>query len=289
MKGWRRGWLLKRFRQHAQANGPGLYSEHAAAVEAGSIRLLGYTRSMAGNAFYRLGRITGVQLRKAKWMWQSVAGSEADAIHAEHDVGRDMAAVVLEETPRDLDQATQSLLDEVGRKLTQVVRNRLHRFQMTALDTDRPTAFALPGGFIFLTRSLVHLCDRDRDEVAFVLAHEMAHVIRRHAIDRLLQQKVVSAVARVSPGRGALGSWIRQVGFQALERAYSRDQELEADELGVRLMRAAGFDPAGAVRLLQRLGELDRRPDPLGLGPYLSTHPPVEDRIHQLRRLAFPY
>ena len=174
---------------------------------------------MVGNAFYRLGRITGVQFRKAKWMWQSVAGSEADAIQAEHGVGRDMATVVLEETPRDLDQTTQALLDDVEGKLTPVVRNRLHRFQMTAVNPDQPTAFALPGGFIFVARSLVHLCDRDRDEVAFVLAHEMAHVIRRHAIDRLLQQKVVSALALASPGRGALASWIRQVGFQGLAPA----------------------------------------------------------------------
>jgi predicted Zn-dependent protease len=241
---------------------------------------------MSGNAFYRLGRITGVQFRKAKWMWQSLAGSEAEAIQAEYGVGRDMAAVVLEETPRDPEQTTQALLDELSGKLTPVVRNRLHRFQMTAVNPDRPSAFALPGGFIFVARSLVRLCDRDRDELAFVLAHEMAHVIRRHAIDRLLQQKVISALALASPGRGALASWIRQVGVQGLGRAYSRDQEFEADELGLRLMRAAGFDPAGAIRLLQRLGALEATPGPLDLGPYFSTHPPVEDRVGRLYRLA---
>jgi Zn-dependent protease with chaperone function len=240
---------------------------------------------MANNAFHKLGRIAGVQLRKAKWMWQSVAGTEADAIRAEHGVGQDMAAVVLQDMRRDPDQATQALLDEVRGKLTVVVRNRLHRFQTTAVTADQPTAFALPGGFIFVAGTLVHLCQRDRDEVAFVLAHEMAHVIRRHAIDRLLQQKVVSALSLASPGRGVLAPWIRRVGVQGLERAYSRDQEFEADELGVRLIRAAGFDAAGAIRLLQRLSELDRRPDPLGLGTYLSTHPPVEDRVRRLRRL----
>jgi predicted Zn-dependent protease len=245
-----------------------------------------YTRSVAPGAFYRLGRMAGVQVRKAKWIWQSVAGSEADAIQAEHSVGRDMAAALLEETPCDSDQTTQALLDEVGAQLTAVVRNRFHRFQMTSVKADQPTAFALPGGFIFVARSLVNLCHRDRDEVAFVLAHEMAHVIRRHAIDRLLKQKVVSAAALVSPGKGAIALWLRQVGFQWLERAYSRDEEFEADELGLLLMRAAGFDPAGAIRVLQRLGKLDRSPDPLGLGPYLSTHPPVEDRVVRLRRIS---
>jgi predicted Zn-dependent protease len=218
-------------------------------------------------------------------MWQSVAGREADAIRAEYGVGRDMAAVVLADTRRDPDHATQALLDDVRGRLTSVVRNRLHRFEATAVTADQPTAFALPGGFIFVAGTLLHLCQRDRDEVAFVVAHEMAHVIRRHAIDRLLQQKVLSVLSLASPGRGVLGSGIRRVGMQGLERAYSRDQEFEADELGVRLMRAAGFDVAGAVRLLQRFGDLDRRPDRFGVGAYMSTHPPVEDRVGRLRRL----
>ena len=92
----------------------------------------------------------------------------------------------------------------------------------------------------------LNLCDRNRDEVAFILGHEMAHVIRRHAIDRLLTQQVLSAVTLVSPGRGALASWIRRVGVQSLERAYSQDEEFEADELGLLLVRAAHFNPAGA-------------------------------------------
>jgi len=197
-----------------------------------------------------------------------------------------MAAVVIEDTPRDPDPTAQALLDEVREALARVVRNRLHRFRTTVVAADQPTAFALPGGFIFVSGSLVRLCERDRDEVAFVVAHEMAHVIRRHAIDRLLQQKVVSALSLASPGRGLLAPWIRRVGLQGLERAHSRDQEFEADELGVRLMRAAGFDTAGAIRSLQRLRELDRGIDPLNVGPYLSTHPPIEDRVRQLRRLA---
>ena len=242
--------------------------------------------SVSGNAFYKLGQLAGGQVRKAQWLWQSVAGSEADAILAERKVGRDMATALLEETPRDSDQTTQALLDAVGEQLTGVVRNQLHRFQVTSVTVDRPTALALPGGFIFIARPLVDLSDRNRDEVAFVLAHEMAHVIRRHAINRLLKQKVVSAVTLVSPARGALALWIRQVGFQWLERAYSRKEEFEADELGLLLMRAAGFDSAGAIRVLQRLGKLDRSPDPLGLGPYLSTHPPIEDRVVRLRALS---
>ncbi len=93
----------------------------------------------------------------------------------------------------------------------------------------------------------------------------------------------MSAAAMASPGRGALAAWIRQVGVQWLERAYSREQEYEADELGLRLSRTAGFDPAGAIRALTRLGELERPREPIGLDAYLSTHPPVEERVRRLR------
>ena len=240
---------------------------------------------MTGSGFYRLGRIAGVQFKKAKWLWQSVAGSEAEAIRAEYGVGQDMAAVMLEQTPRDPHPASQTMVDEVGAKLAAVVRNPLHRFDVTVVKATHPTALALPGGFIFIGRSLMELCDRDEDEVAFILAHEMAHVIRRHAIERLLKQKIMSAAAMASPGRGALAAWIRQVGIQWLERAYSREQEYEADELGLRLSRAARFDPAGAIRALQRLGELEPPSDAVGLDAYLSTHPPVEDRVRRLQVL----
>ena len=241
---------------------------------------------MAESGFYRFGRKAGVRFRKAKWLWESAVGGEDDAIRAEQGVGRDMAAVILEQKPRTADEEVQAFLDEIRQALAAVVRNELHRFHVASIEEDHPTAFALPGGFIFVARSLVDLCELNRDEMAFVLAHEMAHVIRRHAIDRVLREKVVSAASLASPGRGALTSWIRKVGFQWLERAYSRDQEFEADELGMLLMRAAGFDLVGATRLLQRLDGLDRTPDHLGLGPYLSTHPSVDDRVLKLRQLV---
>ena len=229
--------------------------------------------------------MAGGKFRKAKWMWESAAGSEADAIRAEYGVGRDMAAVIQERAHTDPE--VQAFLGGIGQQLAQSVRNKLHRFQVTAVAEEHPTAFALPGGFIFVARSLVELCDNDRDEMAFVVAHEMAHVIRRHAINRLLRQTALSAAALAAPGRGSLAPWIKKVGLEWLERAYSQEHEFEADAFGALLMRAAGFDPAGAIRLLQRLGGLDQTPDHSGLAPYLSTHPAVEDRILHLRhRLA---
>ena len=80
-------------------------------------------------------------------MWESAAGSEADAIRAEYGVGRDMAAVIQEQAPFDTDPEVQAFLGGIEQQLAQSVRNKLHRFRVTAVAEEHPTAFALPGGF----------------------------------------------------------------------------------------------------------------------------------------------
>ena len=242
---------------------------------------------MTDSSLYKLGRLAGGKVRKVKWMWGSLTGDETEAIGAEYGIGRDMAAVVREQSGCDADPALQMLLDDTRDRLAGVVRNKLHRFEVGVVRDDQPTAYALPGGFIFLTRSLTELCERDRDELAFVLAHEMAHVIRRHAINRVLRQTAYAAASMVAPGRGAITPWLRRAGLEWLERAYSRDQEFEADALGGLLTRAAGYDSGGALRLFERFQRLDCSAGSPGLGAYLSTHPPVGDRLTRLRnRLA---
>ena len=241
---------------------------------------------MTRSASYLFGRLAGRQFRKAVWMWDSVAGSEDDAIRAQQGLGREMAAAVREQAPGAVDPTAQRLLDELAETLADRVRNPLYHFEVAAVAGDHPTAFALPGGYIFVAPALVELTGRDRDELAFVIGHEMAHVIRGHAIDRIKiawSQKALSAVSVATPAGRTVAPWLRRVGVRWLEKAYSREQEFEADELGGRLMRAAGFDPHGCIRMLERFRRMEPESDPLGLASYLSTHPPVDDRIFRLR------
>ncbi len=243
---------------------------------------------MTDSAFYKFGRLAGAKARKVQWMWSSLTGNDEAAIEAEYGVGREMATVVRERSGVEADPDLQRLLDDIRERLSAVVRNKLHRFDVTMVRDDQPTAYALPGGFIFVTKPLTELCERDGDELAFVIAHEMAHVIRRHAINRVLRQTAFAAASMAAPGRGTIAPWLRKVGVEWLERAYSQDQEFEADEMGVLLTRAAGFDAAGAVRLFGRLQALGGQPDASGIGAYLSTHPPVAERLERLRRHAAP-
>ena len=240
-----------------------------------------------GSVFYRFGRLAGRKARKATWVWHSLTGDDDKAIEAEYGVGADMAAVVREKSGVEADPALRVQLDQTVTALAGVVRNRLHRFEVGVVGDEQPTAYALPGGFIFLTASLADLCRRDRDELAFVVAHEMAHVIRRHAVKRVLRQTAYSAASILTPGRGVIAPWLHRIGLEWLERAYSREQELEADALAVLLTRGAGFDPEGALRLLERLRTLEPAGG-RGMGAYLSTHPPVEDRVAALRPRVAP-
>jgi len=234
--------------------------------------------------FYHLGRKMGPKVRKARWMWASATGTQTDTIRLEHGVGQDLAHEAKQQLQMDAEPRTREILDETGRRLAACVADKLRTFHFDAFLCGEPNAFALPGGFIFISRPILDLCGWNEHEIAFILGHEMGHVLKGHAIDRIMTNSAVAAASRSVTVQGPLGAWLRNVGIRFLETAYSRDNELDADKLGVRLATAAGYDPQGAIRLLSRLARLHQSPDPLTLGEYLSTHPTAEVRIQTIRR-----
>lgn len=239
---------------------------------------------MARSLFYNLGKKLGPRVRRAKWAWGALTGTEADVIRLEQRVGLDLAQEARDQLQMDRDPGTREVLDEVGARLASRVANKLRSFHFDAFSGGEPNAFALPGGFIFASRSILDLCQGDTDQMAFILAHEMGHVISGHAIKRIMTHSAVSVVSCATPVQGVLGPWLRRVGVQFLVTAYSRDQELDADALAARLADAAGYDPRAGVTLFRNLAELKKTPDSLGLGEYFSTHPSFEVRINALQR-----
>ncbi|MEN8161214.1 MAG: M48 family metalloprotease, partial [Myxococcota bacterium] len=155
-------------------------------------------------------------------------------------------------------------------------------------------AFALPGGPIFVTRGLLALV-RSEDELAGVLAHEVAHVAARHSVRQVtaatplavlfgLPAAIVGSVSRPLGSLVALpGALVSKLALSA----YGRDQEYEADRLGAELVRAVGLSPLGLAGLLERLAReeaLHREgPQPLS---FFSSHPRTPDRMEQVRAHA---
>jgi predicted Zn-dependent protease len=161
------------------------------------------------------------------------------------------------------------------------------RYSVAVLNSPSINAFALPDGQLFVTRGLLAVAN-DEAEIAAVLAHEMAHVVARHAMQRmeasqnvLLGSRVLHAVTGdAQAGQNALVSGALTVA------SFSRQQELEADQLGIRNLHRAGFDPYGAARLLEnmdraaalRAAMLNQRSDNPE-SSFLATHPSTPERL----------
>ncbi len=159
------------------------------------------------------------------------------------------------------------------------------KYQVIILNSPAINAFALPNGQLYITRGLIALAN-DKAELASVLAHEMGHVIARHAAIREEQARQVAIISHVV--NDVLSD--PQVGALALAKskltlaAFSRAQEFEADGIGVGISARAGFDPYGASRFLtdmQRNADLKATAggaDPRLLD-FLSSHPATPDRV----------
>jgi predicted Zn-dependent protease len=247
----------------------------------GTINPAFWDEARMGSFFFDLGRSVRATMRKGNWVLQSLTGDEADALAAEYKLGRDLAWGMLRQMEADPDPAAAQLVERLGNRLAGCVRDRRRRFCICPVKADDVNAFALPGGFLFVTRPLLELCAWDPDEIAFLLGHEMGHVLHGHAMQRMLDGWMLHAAGRVMPVRGVAGAWLLQQAGELVHKSYARDQELDADLLGVRLARAAGFDANAAVRLLARLQ--GGTPESV-LDRYFATHPPAADRIAHVSR-----
>lgn len=232
-----------------------------------------------GGFFYNLGRKAGPKIRKAKWAYLAATATEDDVIKAEYAVGADIAAAMRAKLQISSNAEHIRLLGETGHALTGCLKKKNRKFTFECIQSVEPQAFCLPGGFIFVSDSIIELCGRDSNQIAFVLGHEMAHVIEGHVMERMLSSSLVEAMKKAGRLRVPTGK-LGKIGIQFLERAYSRENEFRADRFGVRLVSAAGFDPGAAIDLFLRLEPLQKNST---LGQYFSTHPSCGERIDHVR------
>jgi len=232
--------------------------------------------------FYQLGRLAGPKIRKIQWAWAAATAPEAEAIAAERAAGADVAQAIRQQRRLCADVPITDLLAATGGALAGRVKNKQWTFEFVCLSGEGPEAFCLPGGFVFVSRPMIELCGQNADRLAFVLAHEMAHILEGHAMQRMVGSAVIKTASRANVIPKAAVGALGKLGTQFLEKAYSRQQELAADALGLRLTLAAGFDGQAAVAVFEKLAALEQ---PSGLSKYFSTHPEAQERIARLRQL----
>ena len=234
--------------------------------------------------FYNLGRAAGRKLRKPKWILKSYFGSEEEAIRAERAVGREMADQMQAELKISDSPVYRELVNDVSARLVQRVKNPHRRFDFTVYASNDINAFALPGGFVFISSGLIDLCERSPDETAAVLGHETVHIISGHPLKRIMTSHSLNMIAAAFQRGGALGQLAKQTITQLIESSYSQENEFHADRYGALLAASAGFDPQGALRMLMRMQDKQRE-NPAGFN-FFSTHPPLPERIRRLKKIV---
>jgi len=182
----------------------------------------------------------------------------------------------------------------VGGRLAQAAQRPDVAWQFNVADDDQSNAFALPGGWAYVTRGLLAVLNTE-DELAGVLGHEMAHVLERHAVRRagaatpfaVLFGVPAAILGTVSPTLGGIVGGTGRLASGVALASYSRDQEREADERGIALAARAGWDPAALATALQAL---DAEETLAGGDPdrtrFLSSHPSGRERVADIERIA---
>jgi predicted Zn-dependent protease len=186
------------------------------------------------------------------------------------------------ETPH---RETQSFVETVGGGLARSSERPDLPWQFNVVDHNDPNAYSLPGGKVSFTRGLFSRLSSE-DQVAAVLGHEIGHVAARHAVSAASRQALIGLVISVSgsvlqgrrnQGPGAI-LMAERAGAALLLTKYSRDQERQADELGMKYMAKAGYNPKAFVEVMQILERAQER-EPSRLEALLASHPLTTERI----------
>ncbi|WP_299228617.1 M48 family metalloprotease [uncultured Psychroserpens sp.] len=175
----------------------------------------------------------------------------------------------------------QALVDDVGRKLVNnsIAKQTPYDYEFHLLaDSKTINAFALPGGQIFITFALFSKLEND-DQLAGVLGHEIGHVLGRHSAERIAESEYWQGLVTAGSVGGDIGGLVSGIGQNTL-LTNGRDDELESDDLGVKFMIRAGYDPnemIGVMEILKAAAGPNRVPE------FQSTHPDPENRIEKIK------
>ncbi|MFO1286304.1 MAG: M48 family metalloprotease [Rubrivivax sp.] len=198
------------------------------------------------------------------------------------------------------DPAVQAYVNALGQKLAAQSHRKELKWTFTVLDSDEVNAFALPGGYVYVTRGIMAYLDSEAD-LAGVVGHEIGHVTARHGAQRATRQQnasmavlgavVLGSLFGVGQAAGELGQTLAAGNIAK----YGREQELQADELGAQYLARVRFNPTNMVDVIQVLKDQERfaaesaraagRAAPEASG-WLASHPSNDQRLAAIRGIA---
>lgn len=162
-------------------------------------------------------------------------------------------------------------------------RARQWRWEVNLIGSKQINAFCMPGGKIAFYTGILDQLQLTDDEVAMIMGHEMAHALREHARARIAKSQGTGTLLSLGAqllGLGQLGDVAASIGTQLLTLRFSREDETDADLVGLELAARGGFNPQAAVSLWQKMAQANGG---AGGPSFLSTHPSGPDRIQQLQ------
>ncbi len=193
------------------------------------------------------------------------------------ELGRQYAPEIEKELGGRIDDPVmQEYIDRVGQSVARVSQKPYFEYHFVALDHDSTNAFALPGGYIFITRGMLEKLTSE-SQLAAILAHETAHCVARDVVNAMSNQIGLTALLAAIAYGGAPGEVVRAADMaqQIVGLKFSRSDEQQADLGGLDYLARAGYDPYGMVETMQTLESLQETRPP----EFLSTHPSPENRI----------
>ena len=246
-----------------------------------------------------MGRAAASVHRRAGFLWSAIAvvllsatvsGIQLVSVADEVAIGKEAQAKVKRETPAIADRVVQAYVTRLGRTLAAHARGERYPYSFSIANYREINAFALPGGPVWVNRGAIEAA-RTEAQLAGVLAHEIAHISQRHAAAQLSTAMVTNlglslfgALLGNMAGANAASIAARYVASGAFLK-FSRDDERDADRVGVAIMMRAGWDPHGMIELMQTIREQERR-DPSSVDVFFSNHPSPKDRIALLARIV---
>jgi Zn-dependent protease with chaperone function len=196
----------------------------------------------------------------------------------EKNIGAAIAQSIEKELPMSADVDVNERAEKILKRIVEVCDRQELVYTIKVIDEDKLNAVSLPGGYIYLYKGLIDKVKTD-DELASVIAHEVGHITAKHAMKRMqsVYSDLLLQIAAVTATNGNFSSGVN-VALTSIFFAHAREDEFEADALGIKYMKKAGYDPAQAVSMLKLL-KADQDKEPSRPFSYWRTHPFLTQRI----------